>query len=156
MTLECPFCEQHVHPVCPECDCAFQELRWATWVDQFEMLARNIAVAGGMTQAAIDGPVRKIAVAPRDNAWAMTALNEVSIGTVVPSRMNADRCLNPPTRWVVLDGSLHVDGQCCQSDKCHKCGAVRHFQGIYGGYMEHCEKCDTWETGPIPKGIDWP
>ena len=42
-----------------------------------------------------------------------------------------------------LDGMEHVKGgDCCwETDRCRKCGARRHFQGIYGGYIEVCEEC---------------
>lgn len=48
-----------------------------------------------------------------------------------------------------IDGSLHFEGDCCQERTCPRCGAVEHFQGIYGGYITICEKCpedaDEWQ-----------
>lgn len=54
-----------------------------------------------------------------------------------------------------MDGSLHIEGDCCSHTRCYRlrdgrnCEGVRHFQGIYGGYMEACEVCpqdvEHWE-----------
>ncbi len=46
-------------------------------------------------------------------------------------------------RETIMDGSLHIEGDCCQYRRCYTCGAVRHFQGIYAGYMEACERCPS-------------
>lgn len=59
-----------------------------------------------------------------------------------------------PVRWTNLDGIIHVTDECCQGHRCAKCGAVEHFQGIYGGYITACESCpqdvEMWNQPPIP------
>lgn len=59
-----------------------------------------------------------------------------------------------PVRWTNLDGIIHVTDECCQERRCRKCGAVEHFQDIYGGYITACESCpkdvEMWNQPPIP------
>jgi hypothetical protein len=50
-----------------------------------------------------------------------------------------------------LDGTEHVMGDCCQRQKCRKCGGVEHDQGVYGGLMRVCERCDWDEFLSLPQ-----
>lgn len=62
------------------------------------------------------------------------------------------------TKWLNIDGMLHIAGDCPSCSitfsKCKQCGAGVHYQPLYGGYVETCEACETWETGPLPPHDD--
>lgn len=65
-----------------------------------------------------------------------------------------------PIRWTLIDGELHVEGQCCSpsghgGSRCPKDGGRVHKQGVYGGMAYCCERCEHdahyWQTGPLPE-----
>ena len=44
-----------------------------------------------------------------------------------------------------IDGSDHIigDEDCCGSfaKDCEKCGGIKHYQPMYGGFIYKCDKC---------------
>jgi len=61
-----------------------------------------------------------------------------------------------PPRVARIDGSLHFERDCCRERKCPRCGAVEHFQGIYGGYVTICEHCPADAEEWMPAGTYCP
>lgn len=70
-------------------------------------------------------------------------------------------------REACMDGSLHVEGECCGHRACTRlyprgggslCRGRVHVQGVYGGLMELCERCpgdaDDWSPAGSYKVVD--
>lgn len=63
------------------------------------------------------------------------------------------------TRWLNLDGNIHIAGDLCPSCKrdlrpCPKCGWPVHWSPVYGGIADACEKCEAWDVGQPPPHDD--
>lgn len=52
----------------------------------------------------------------------------------------------PVRRYFNMDGMRHEFGDCyctrVNGRKCHSCSGALHKQGVWGGLMELCERCD--------------
>ena len=60
-------------------------------------------------------------------------------------------------REAVMDGELHVEGECCDEDSilgraCPRCGARQHRQPVYGGIADLCERCPADQHQWSPRG----
>ncbi len=74
---------------------------------------------------------------------------------VLEGRMQEVRITARPTREANLDGSLHVEDDCCRSsERCRRCGGRQHTQGTtyYGGLITVCEGCSCDEDLWKPRG----
>ena len=60
---------------------------------------------------------------------------------IVQAHWEKHKRLGPRIAWI--DGMPHDRGgnECGCNRDCRRCGALLHYQAVWGGYVEVCEQC---------------